>query len=57
MSPLRKLLDNLKKEQAILDAQILRTPTGARRNALCDANIHLIAAIRTLKEAPADEQG
>jgi hypothetical protein len=25
---------------------ILRTPTGERRNALCDANIHIAAAIQ-----------
>lgn len=57
MNPIRKLLDNLKREQVACDTEILRTPTGERRNALTDVNIHLMAAIRTLKELPPDASG
>ena len=48
----QRLLRNLKLEQYILERLILRTPTGAARNALCDANIHLMAAISHLPKAP-----
>lgn len=46
-----ELRGNLKREAYEVEIQIAATPTGPSRNALCDANIHLRAAINSLKYA------
>ena len=40
----------LELQQIELELLILQTPSGETRNALADANIHLMESIRLLKE-------
>lgn len=44
-------LNQLDDVQQSLEQRIGRTPTGVLRNILCDANIHLLEALRLLKIA------
>ncbi len=45
----KMLTDDLDDTQASLERLINRTPTSEDRNAMCDANIHVMAAIDKLK--------
>lgn len=47
----------LESDQARVRDHIMATPTGEMRNALTDANIHLLAAIEALKAAEACSLG
>lgn len=51
MGWLARQLDSLITE---MDLQISATPTGERRNELCDANIHLREALRLVVEGKHD---
>ena len=44
------ILASLRIDLGEIQRLILETPTGDKRNALCDAQIHCLAAIRTLEE-------
>jgi hypothetical protein len=54
MTDLAKLMNaraTLKSVQHDVEMAIHETPTGEVRNAICDANIHLVAAAYELKKA------
>lgn len=51
----RELARRLDTEYVALSTMILATPTGPQRNDLCDAQIHLLAAIDLIKVGRADE--
>jgi hypothetical protein len=44
-----QMVDDLSLQQRFLEQMINEEPTGEVRNQLCDANIHLMLAIDTLK--------
>ena len=47
----KKILSELKSILEELELEILRTPSGDRRNNLCNSNIFLMNAIEELKDA------
>jgi len=47
----KKLLDAASE----LDYLIVAIPTGTRRNTVCDANIHTIAAVHELQKLASEE--
>lgn len=43
------ILASLRIDQQEIERLIMATPTGPVRNALCDAQIHILAAVRVLE--------
>lgn len=49
------LIDMSQEVQKTIETEINATPTGESRNKLCDANIHILEAIKLLKETEPNE--
>jgi hypothetical protein len=48
---MRQIHNSLRFELKGVSDLVMKTPTGQARNALCDAHIHLIAAMNKIEEA------
>lgn len=49
-------INELEDVQVSLENRIARTPTGDERNAICDANIHVLEAIKLLRSVTKEEK-